>query len=209
MDIKAFFGGSFDPPHRGHLEVARAALRSGRCARVVWFPGYMPPHKPGFRRAAFAHRLAMVRLLIAAEPAMSASDWEARLQLSPSYTIDVLRRLQEATGEKYRLLIGADSLLQLHTWHLAEELVREFDFITYPRQDCAVNEDVLAAHWDRATAKKLASTLLAGKNFQISSRELRFSMEKNPSPGHIIESGGLTAEVAAYIEAHHLYTGEL
>ena len=206
MDGKAFFGGSFDPPHLGHLGVARAALRSGRCRRVVWFPGFMPPHKTDRRRAAFSDRMAMVKLLISGEPDMEVSDYEDRLRLSPSYTIDVLRRLHLDTGEKYRLLIGADSLLNLHTWHEADALVREFEIITYPRNGATVTADALSTHWDRETAEKLAATEIPGKIFEISSRELRFSMEKILSPRHIIRGDGLTGEVAAYIMEHGLYT---
>lgn len=208
MSRKAFFGGSFDPPHVGHLGIAQAVLASGRCDEVVWFPAYMPPHKTGAKRAPFADRMAMIGLMIASESGMSVSDFENRLRLSPSYTIDVLRRLREETGEKYILLIGADSLHDLHTWHEAQTLVREFEVVAYPRDGWDVSERALAEHWDEPTAKRLADAVIPGKFFEISSSEMRFSMEKNLSRRHIIASDGLTAEVAAYIRNHNLYTGQ-
>ena len=205
MKKKVFFGGSFDPPHTGHLGIARAALSSGRCDEVVWVPGYQPPHKQNARRAPFDDRLAMVKLLIAGEPHMSVSDLENRLRLTPSYTIDILRHIYRETGEKYLLLIGADSLLALHTWHEAAALVKEFDFICYPRDGQVVTAEKLECHWDRKTAKKLAAAVIDGDFFKISSTDVRFSMEKNTFQSNIIQQDGLTAEVAAYIAEHKLY----
>ena len=205
MKKKAFFGGSFDPPHTGHLGVATAALASGRCDEVVWVPGFLPPHKQNSRRSPFADRLAMVKLLINCRENMSVSDLENRLQLVPSYTIDILRHLYRETGEKYLLLIGADSLLALHTWHEAAALVKEFDFITYPRSGQEVTTKKLLRNWDAPTAEKLAATVINGDFFKISSTDVRFSMEKNTFQSNIIQQDGLTDEVAVYIAAHNLY----
>lgn len=205
MDRKVFFGGSFDPPHPGHLGVARAALHSGRCSHVVWFPGFLPPHKYSARRAPFADRMEMVKLLIAGEKDMSVSDFENRLQLTPSYTIDVLRRLHQETGEKYILLIGADSLLALHTWHKAPELISEFELLTYPRINAEVTLEKLCAYWDEKTAEKLLHSMIGGDFFEISSSKVRFSMEKKQFQRHIIDSGILSAQVAEYIKEKKLY----
>ena len=100
MTMKAFFGGSFDPPHYGHLGIARAALASGRCSQVDWFPAAEPPHKLHASRAPFHHRMNMVKLLIENEADMTVSDFENRLAISPSYTIDVLAALEAECGEK-------------------------------------------------------------------------------------------------------------
>ena len=133
---KVFFGGSFDPPHNGHLGIAQAALASGRCSEVVWFPAYIPPHKITARRASFADRIAMIKLLIKDEKRMSVSDFEAQIKLNPSFTINVLARLKEETGDDYALLIGADSLQNLHLWHQADKLVDTVELICYPRNKC-------------------------------------------------------------------------
>ena len=91
--ITAFFGGSFDPPHAGHLAVARGALNSGACNHVLWAPAFAPPHKLNARRAPFADRMEMVKLLIKNECSMSVSDIEAQIAKKPSYTIDILLEL--------------------------------------------------------------------------------------------------------------------
>ena len=202
---KVFFGGSFDPPHYGHLGVAKAALASGRCDEVVWFPAAIPPHKMNSDRASFTHRMNMVKLLIAGEKKMSVSDFEEHSGLSPSYTIDVLDKLHRETGEKFMLLIGADSLLSLHTWHRAEELAEKTDFIVYPRAGSAVTMEKLLKNWKRETAEKLFNAMLEGTFFEISSTEVKNSMEKNGFRYHIIEQENFPPEIAGYIRQHDLY----
>lgn len=202
---KAFFGGSFDPPHEGHLGIARAALASGKCDEVIWFPSYTPPHKLSARRAPFEDRINMIKLLIADQPEMQVSDFENRIKLSPSYTIEVLRRLQKETGEKYSLLIGADSLLNFHTWYHAGELVDSVDLITYPREGCEVTPEKLGAFWDDQTVDKLMKSLIPGTFFKISSTEMKISMEKNGIRHHIIEMEGFPPQIAEYIREHRLY----
>jgi nicotinate-nucleotide adenylyltransferase len=202
---KVFFGGSFDPPHTGHLGVARAALASGKCDEVVWFPAATPPHKKNTGRAAFAHRMNMIRLLIAGEKNMSVSDFEEHSGLSPSYTIDVLDKLEADTGERFILLIGGDSLLSLHTWHRAKELVQKNEFIVYPRTGSEVTMEKLLEFWDEKSAAKLYSSMLEGTFFEISSTELKNSMEKNSLRYHIIERENFPPEIYGYIRQHNLY----
>ena len=121
----AFYGGSFDPPHLGHLGIAKQALASGKTARVLFVPAFDPPHKSGGKRAPFADRLAMTRLLAEGQPGIEVSDIEGRLGLHPSYTFAVLSALEkERPGERLQLLIGGDSLLSLHEWAHASELIR-------------------------------------------------------------------------------------
>ncbi len=205
---KAFFGGSFDPPHYGHLGVARAAIDSGKCDQVVWFPAADPPHKRNRRRAAFSERMEMVKLTIAQEKAMAVSDFEAKADLHPSYTIDILRKLEEITGERYALLIGADSLLSLHTWHRAEELAETTEFITYPRHGAEVSLEKLQEFWEEKTARKLLKSMISGTFFEISSTEMKNSMEKNRFRSNIINEHGLLPGVVDYIREKGLYLHE-
>ena len=96
----AFFGGSFDPPHLGHLAVARGALASGSCDRVLWVPAVSPPHKAGMDRAPFDKRFEMVKLLIAHEKSMDVSDVELRADITPSYTVDILEFYERISGTR-------------------------------------------------------------------------------------------------------------
>ena len=202
---KAFFGGSFDPPHCGHLGVARAALNSGKCSQVVWFPAADPPHKLNARRASFADRMQMVQIMIAGEKNMAVSDFEATAGLHPSYTCKILEKLEKDTGVRYMLLIGADSLLSLHTWFDAKKLAADTDFITYPRPGSEVTMDKLLQHWDRKTAEKLMNSMIDGTFFEISSSEMKNSMEKNTFRHHIIHEQGTMPGVVEYIRKRGLY----
>lgn len=125
MDI-AFFGGTFDPPHLGHLRLARAALASGAVEAVRLVPAGTPPHKQGRKRSPFAARLAMCRLLVAGESALAVDDIEGAWgDGRPNYTIDTIRELRRRhPGANWRLLIGADMALIFDTWWQAEELLR-------------------------------------------------------------------------------------
>ena len=199
----AFFGGSFDPPHSGHLGVATGALRSGRCDRIMWVPAFMPPHKLQRSRQQFAHRFNMVRLITAGIPEFFGSDIEYRRRREPSYTFDILEELNRDPAEKYQLLIGADSLLDLHSWHRARELAERFEILVYPRPDCQVSLEYLKEKFPPAIAEKLFKSLLDGEFFEISSTNLRFSMEKSENWDNIIS---MTPEPAAiYCRRHGLY----
>ena len=177
--VTAFFGGSFDPPHPGHLGVAQGALNSGRCDRVLWVPAYLPPHKVGKERAPFEVRCSMVSDLISGAAGMELSDIEQQLALEPSYTISVMEELAKRVPGRLALLIGSDSLAQLHTWHRAHELVARYEILSYPRKEACVTEEYLAQFWSKEECLKLLSGVLDGKFFEISSTDIRKKMEKN------------------------------
>ncbi len=209
MTATAFYGGSFDPPHSGHLGIALQALDAGRTDRVLLAPAFDPPHKSGSGRASFADRLAMVKLLIGDRPGLEACDIERRLRLSPSYTYKVLCALRrERPGERIQLLLGGDSLAMLHTWGFAKELAEEYEILTYPRQGEMTDAARLARHWPPKIVEKLLNGVLPGAFFKISSSRIRNDVAKQPKTGHInSETEKLVAE---YIRKHQLYkTGRM
>jgi nicotinate-nucleotide adenylyltransferase len=129
----AFFGGSFDPPHKGHLAVARAAQAGLALDLVLFAPvGVQPLKMPNGERsaaAAFADRLAMTRLAIAGEPGFAVSLMDApkpapNAQAPPNYSVETLERLRAEVGSAGRLffLMGADSFFGLRQWHRAAEI---------------------------------------------------------------------------------------
>lgn len=121
----AFFGGSFDPPHLGHLAVARAALAALRLDRVLFAPVGAQPLKPSGTSAPYADRLAMLDLAIAGEPAFDLSDADApRPGGAPNYTLETLLKLRATLPAQSQLycLMGADSFLSLRHWHRAAEI---------------------------------------------------------------------------------------
>lgn len=203
--IYAFFGGSFDPPHPGHLAVARGALASGMCDHIIWVPAFAPPHKLNAERASFEDRFNMVNMIIKDIPEMSVSPIEAQIEQRPTYSISVMEELEKRNGFHPALLIGGDSLLQLHSWHRADELAANYIILTYPRKNSAISEAALLNFWDAKTTRKLLAGVIPGKFFEISSTEIRKSMEKSAIEGNIKNMTKTFPEIDAYIEEHQLY----
>jgi nicotinate-nucleotide adenylyltransferase len=121
----AFFGGSFDPPHLGHLAIARAARQALRLDRVLFAPVGAQPLKPAGSTAPFPDRLAMTEQAIAGEPGFAISLVDApSAGGSPNYTLDTLRTLRSgmSAGSCLFFLMGADSFRTLRKWHGAAEI---------------------------------------------------------------------------------------
>ena len=96
----AFFGGTFDPPHCGHISIARAAIRRLALDQVLVAPVGTQPLKGGSAHSSFEDRLAMVRLAVAGEPGLIASSVDAPLPNGqPNYTFDTLQRLRSETTQ--------------------------------------------------------------------------------------------------------------
>jgi nicotinate-nucleotide adenylyltransferase len=121
----AFFGGSFDPPHQGHLAVARAALAALGLDIVLFAPVGAQPLKPQGSTASFEDRVAMTRLAIAGDPEFAVSLIDApKPTAAPNFTIDTLLTLRAELppGGMLYFLMGADSFLSLRRWHRAAEI---------------------------------------------------------------------------------------
>jgi nicotinate-nucleotide adenylyltransferase len=121
----AFFGGSFDPPHLGHLAVARAAREGLGLDTVLFVPVGAQPLKPDGATAPYEDRLAMTQLAIAGESGFGISLADAPMNAgAPNYTAETLERLREDLGPGCDLycLMGADSLAGLRLWHRAAEI---------------------------------------------------------------------------------------
>jgi len=118
----ALFGGSFDPPHVGHISFALALQETVGFDLILWIPNAQNPLK-GAPPSSFEDRFEMVTRAIDPISSFKALDWEGK-RPPPSYTIDTVRRLVSLYGEttNFSLLLGADQLLTLHLWREREEL---------------------------------------------------------------------------------------
>jgi nicotinate-nucleotide adenylyltransferase len=125
-------GGSFDPPHLGHLWMAREARRQWQLDAVWLLPAFQPPHKEPV--APYADRAAMARLLAAAESWLQVDESEAA-RGGASYTLDTVRSLKAQHGEalQFSLILGADSLAELASWHEPEQLCAELELLVLAR----------------------------------------------------------------------------
>ncbi|MBQ4266257.1 MAG: nicotinate-nucleotide adenylyltransferase [Clostridia bacterium] len=190
-------GGSFNPIHCGHLNMARAALSSGLVEQVLFLPSGNPPHK----RSGLADkmdRLAMATLAIDGEPGMNVCTEEIDRE-GVIYTVDTLTILRKKMPDtRFYYLIGADTLRVLHTWRRAEDVIRLCAFLVVmrPGEDEA---DVLdaAARWRAAGAQ---IEFLSAPLMDISSTEIRERLEDGRSLETLVP-----AQVEAYIRAHGLY----
>ncbi len=137
----ALFGGTFDPIHRGHVVVARAAATKFALKQVWFVPADVPPHKQKTPITAFYHRYAMVALALAGEKTFVPSLLEAPdpstdgSQRKPSYSIDTVRRVKAKLGKSDHLyfLIGMDAFKDIGKWYESEALLGECDFIVAAR----------------------------------------------------------------------------
>jgi nicotinate-nucleotide adenylyltransferase len=135
------FGGTFDPVHRGHLALAKAAMERCKLHRICFVPANIPPHKQKQPLSAFAHRFAMLALATAEEKAFVPSMLEAPAENAsskkekPNYTIDTVRRIKQSfkNSDKLFLLIGMDAFADIAKWHQCEALFRECEFIVAGR----------------------------------------------------------------------------
>lgn len=203
-----FFGGSFDPPHVGHLGVAKAVTQAFPNCTLYWVPSYLPPHKVGRKRAPFDLRLEMVTRTIGNLERNVASNFEGEKKLTPSYTYLVLDAWEAEFGSRPALLIGADSLLELHLWKNSTSLVENNYILTYPRNGYEITKEKLLSFWDEKLTEKLLSGVIPGKFFEISSTEIRKMMENSLTREHINKENfneSVLPEVAKLISQEHLY----
>ncbi|MGC8792358.1 MAG: nicotinate-nucleotide adenylyltransferase [Bryobacteraceae bacterium] len=186
----AIFGGTFDPVHTGHLQVAREAARHCSLDRVMFVPASHPPHKGGVAVAPYEDRVRMLELACEGEPLFEVSRLEEGEQVSYSvHTIEKVRATM-APGDELFFLIGADAFAELTTWYRWRDVIRLVTFIvaSRPGHDYHVPED----------ARIIPLTTLA---LPVSSRELRGRLAAGEEPPEI------PAKVLAYIRANHLYRG--
>jgi nicotinate-nucleotide adenylyltransferase len=121
----AFFGGSFDPPHQGHLAVARAARTALALDTVLFAPVGAQPLKPQGSTASFDDRVEMTRLAVKESPGFEVSLIDApKPSAAPNYTLETLLQLRAELGPGGTLfsLMGADSFLGLRRWHRSAEI---------------------------------------------------------------------------------------
>lgn len=196
-----FFGGTFDPPHLGHLAVARAALRTFALDRVLIVPTGHQPLKPHSPIASFDDRLAMVKLLCSGVPALEASAIERpQPDGTPNFTIDTLARVQAEMGQGAALfmIVGADAFLDLRRWKDPDRLLAAAEWIVVSRPGAVLDLRPLAL----TAAQSARVHVLDTVHVPVSATEVRAQLL-----AHHDVSSLLPAEVSAYIRAHHLYAG--
>lgn len=184
-----FFGGSFNPIHNGHIELAKSIMHMARLDEV-WF--VVSPHNPLKDCRSLlpdGDRLQMAKIAVSNEEGLVASDCEFRLP-KPSYTLTTLTAIaEEYPDRQFVLLIGADNWNCFGKWRDSQQIISRYDICVYPRRGCAVDE----------TALPPSVTLLHTSLYDISSTKIRQRLREGESI-----TGLVPAEVERYIYDNNL-----
>ena len=222
----ALFGGTFDPIHRGHVIVARAAAAKFELKQVWFIPADIPPHKQKTPILSFYHRYAMVALALAGEKTFVPSLLEAPdpatdgSRRKPSYSIDTVRRVKATLGKSDHLyfLIGMDAFKDIAKWHEAEALLRECDFIVAARPGYSL-ADVASSLPEKLRPQRAVTKLFRKQKMEgplvlpgvtlhmlpethenVSATQIRASVERGGALKRLVPDA-----VADYIQKEHLY----
>jgi len=191
-------GGTFDPPHIGHLWLAESAREQLGLDHVLFLPVGEPPHKEGKVVTAVSHRLAMAQLAIQDNPCFILDTTDCD-RPPPHTTVTLLPQIQTLYPEaQLWLLIGADSLRDISTWVAPQHIINQCRLAVLPRPGVEIDWEALetavphirpATHW------------LDGPSVAISSTEIRHWANSGNSLRYLVP-----ASVCAYIQEYKLYT---
>jgi nicotinate-nucleotide adenylyltransferase len=186
------FGGAFDPPHRAHVALARAAVEQLALDRLYVFPTGDAWHKARTLSPA-GDRLAMARLAFASVPAVQVDDRELR-RAGPTYSVDTLRELQaEHPGARLHLLMGEDQAAGFTRWHAWQEIARLAVLCVAGRGSGEGVPQLRALPGVRLE-------VLQWSQRPESATEIRARLTGGQDIDELVEPA-----VASYIESHHLY----
>jgi nicotinate-nucleotide adenylyltransferase len=181
-------GGTFDPPHVGHLWLATLAADSMDLDRVLFMPAARPPHKAGRRVSHAADRLLMTRLAIAPDPSFELCTVEME-RPGPSYTVDTVAMLEDRYGPQTQLflIMASDSLDQIDTWREPDQLLERIEWIVGPRPGVVLpDRSALEARFGDSAAR---IHLLAGPALAVSSSEIRARVAAGHAIRYLVPRG--------------------
>jgi nicotinate-nucleotide adenylyltransferase len=200
--VLGVYGGTFDPPHLGHLASAQESIEVCGLDRVLFVPSERNPLKLHDRASPTEHRLAMTALAIAGDDRYELSHADVGGE-GPSFTVDLLARLQEqlGAGTDLAFVCGMDILHELHRWREPQRLLElaRLIVISRPGQQWLRPEDVDA----RVPGASRRITVVDTPGVAISSTELRARAAAGRSLRYLVPDG-----VAAYIRQHRLYQSD-
>ena len=190
-------GGTFDPPHFGHLWLAESARDQLHLDQVLFLPVGEPPHKQGNSITAVSRRLHMTQLAISNHPAFCLDTLDIERPL-PHTTCSLLPLVQAAHPDAdLWLIIGTDSLRDFPTWHEPENIIAQCRLAALARPGVVVDWNVLET---AVPGLRAATDELAGPTMDISSTAVRHWAKHNHSLRYLVP-----APVLDFIQQHALY----
>lgn len=203
------YGGTFDPIHFGHLNLAIELMEKNHLDEVWFLPARRNPHKGERVLAASEHSLRMVEIAISPIPQFSVLKHEL-LRPDPSYTIDTIEELLAAQREslqppvQFHLLLGADALERFPFWHRVLDLVRLVPLLIGERVGSDGGALFPKNLEDSSEGLEIIQAIQRGRQttrcFDISSTEIRSRIAQGRYCGHLVPE-----KVLDYIHAHGLY----
>jgi nicotinate-nucleotide adenylyltransferase len=193
------YGGTFSPPHNGHLQAARAFMEQMWLDILYVIPTAIPPHKQMDVPVSPADRMEMCRLAFSGMEGVYVSDMEIS-RGGKSYTVDTLRELW---GEDRRLflLCGTDMMLTLDQWRSPEEIFK-LSYPVYIRREADASLDAKIIEKIAQYHQKYGKVVrkIVTEPIELSSNEIRARLNEGKSISHLVP-----AAVEAYIQEKHLY----
>jgi nicotinate-nucleotide adenylyltransferase len=189
-------GGTFNPPHLGHLVAAQEAYRELDLDRVLLIPAGIPPHKPIDDEPGPEHRLELCRLAVGDDPRFTVSDLELRRD-GPSFTVDTLKTLRTQSPSDELLILGGDIAAGLPRWHEPERVLELATVAIAKRRGTskAAVQDALAQLTGGERARFFQMPRIG-----ISSTMVRRRVRAGQPIRYFVPDG-----VMHYIETHRLY----
>ena len=197
------YGGTFDPPHWGHLISAQVIAETLTLSKVIFLPAGHPPHKMNHPITPATHRIEMVRLAIAENPRFELCDWETQ-QNGPNYTIQTVRyfRSQVKPEDELYWIIGADSLADLPTWYEFDSLIETVSIVTAWRGGVEIDRTLneLQQKLSPDQYEKLRKNLVRTPRIEIAARDLRARVQQGLGLRYFVPPA-----VEEYIDREGLY----
>ena len=186
------FGGTFDPPHIGHLLIAQTIYEAENFDKILFIPAYAPPHKNGV--TPMNHRIKMVKIAISDNPNFEYSDVDI-VRKGISYTIDSIvdiKRNYKLTNDEIYYLIGSDSLIDFKNWKDSKEILDECNVIVAIRPGFRPSD---ISHW---ILQKVHFANIP--RFELSSSKIRSRWVKDLTIRYMV-----TLPIWEYINENNLY----
>ncbi len=192
-------GGTFDPPHIGHLVIAQEAMNYLQLSQVVFVPTRQPPHKPTDEITPIDLRLDMVRLAIARNPRFTLSRVDVDRK-GPTYTVDTMRILRRQYGEGTDLyfIMGMDSLVNLPTWYEPAVLIRLCWLAVLNRPGYRADLDELERKLPGIRERVI---FIPSPALEVSATDLQRRVRHGEPIDHLVPEA-----VCAFIHEHGLYS---
>jgi len=192
----ALYGGTFDPVHAGHLEVARRVSQLFEIKKVIFIPAQMAPHKIGRPVTEPIHRYAMLALATQEDPGLLISTFELDAP-DRRYTVDTVEHFQRALGDSTELffIMGADSWSEITTWREWERLLAMTNHIVVTRPGYETATTHVGEHKDRIYITDIVMNDVSATQIRRLVREGRTDELVNVVPGPVLE----------YIKKYRIY----